>query len=346
MKAELHLHLFGAMPKAFLAKQLRKNPPRKALEKAPQRHLEFFERHENIRTLIRAERPEEAVDGLLRFESFGNFLGTYLFTGYFVKDADDLRGLIDAVCRDLAAQGIAYAEITISLPEQLRQGIPLDATLACMEEARRRKDLKIGWIVDFVRDFGPDAALALARDLARHGRDALAGVTIGGSEHKVPPEPFAPAYRVARDAGWGLTAHAGEAAGPESVRGALDALGAQRIGHGTRAVEDPALVARLAREGIPLEVCPTSNLRTGVVRSMAEHPVRRLFEAGVPITLSTDDPTFFGTDLASEYAALASIGFSEPELVGIARNGFEHAFLPAEEKRQFFGDFDRKARGA
>ena len=153
-----------------------------------------------------------------------------------------------------------------------------------------------------------------------------AGITIGGAEHEFPPAQFAPIYRRAKDAGLGLSVHAGEAAGPESVWDAIRILGAERIGHGVRSIEDPKLVEYLAANRIPLEVCPTGNICTGVYVSPEDHPLKRLYDAGVPITLSTDDPSFFGVSLTDEYVFAAERGLGHKDLEAIRQNGFAYAF--------------------
>jgi adenosine deaminase len=188
----------------------------------------------------------------------------------------------------------------------------------------------VQWIPDLVRDFGPEATLAMLEELIAAGSPAIVGITLGGSEHLFPPAQFAKVYDKAREHGLRLTIHAGEALGPQSVRDALG-LGVERIGHGVRAIEDPALVAYLAEKGVPLEVCPTSNLRTGIYPSYEAHPVRVFYESGVPITINTDDPTFFRTTLVDEYLHLQALGLGEDAIYNMIRNGFMYAFLAQDE---------------
>jgi len=167
---------------------------------------------------------------------------------------------------------------------------------------------------------------------------AFVGITIGGNERLNPPAQFKDVYRRARDAGLHLSVHAGEGAGAESVWEAVRELDVDRIGHGVRAIENKALVEYLAENKIPLEVCPTSNIRTGIYASLAEHPIKELYDAGVPITVNTDDPTFFGCNLAGEYKALLDIGFSEDEVYRIIKNGFRYAFLSDEDIKGYLSD--------
>ena len=282
-------------------------------------------RNPSICRIVRADDPLKEIDRIFRFETFENFLAAYLFTGYLVKDIEDFRDLVAAVRKRLNEQNIAYAEVTVSLPEYMQQGIALDELLAALGESQDEAPI-VRWIVDPVRSFGPAAAADLVERILPLRPASLVGLTLGGAEHLHPPAPFRRVYEIAREGGLRTTVHAGEALGPESVWDALSILEVERLGHGVRAAEDPALVKSLAGRGIPLEVCLTSNIRTGVYASLGEHPVRHLFESGVPITINTDDPTFFGVTLAGELAALRELGFSWPEIGGLADNAFRFAF--------------------
>ena len=324
-KAELHLHLRGAVPLRYLKQQVRKYPPRQALASAPPGQIQFMFRNPSVRRIVEAEDPLTEIDRVFRFDSFEGFLAAYLFTSFLVKDIEDFRGLIATVRRGLGEQNIAYAEVTVSLREYMQQGIALDELLGAMGENQDGEPL-LRWIVDPVRNFGPAAAENLLERLLPSRPPSLIGLTLGGAEHMHPSAPFRRAFEIAREAGLRTTVHAGEALGPESVWDALRILEVERVGHGVRAAEDPVLVRALAERGIPLEVCPTSNIRTGVYSTLAEHPVRNLFESGVPITINTDDPTFFGVTLAGELAALRQLGFSWPEIGGLADNAFGFAF--------------------
>ncbi len=331
-KAELHLHLRGAMPVGFLRDRLRKHPPGPALERASDRQLEYMRRHPGIRRIMDSEDPAGEVPGLFRYASFDEFLAAYFFTGFFLRDLDDFRDLVDAVCRGLRDQNVAYAEITVSLPEYLQFGLPLEGLLAVLGEERAGRT-KVRWIVDLVRNLGPESAERTLEALLRSCPASVVGITLGGAEHLHPPAPFRRAYQIAREGGLRTTVHAGEMAGPASVWDAVRILEVDRIGHGVRAIEDPVLVDCLAERGIPLEVCPTSNVSTGVYGSIEEHPVRALFEAGVPLSINTDDPTFFGVTLAEELAGLRRLGFSPREIEGLAEGAFDFAFDPDAASR-------------
>ena len=286
-KAELHLHLRGAIPRQFLSDRVRKYPPARALESAPPNQLARLRRQPAIARILAASDPAEELDGLFRFDSLDQFLAAYFFTVFFVREIDDFRSLVSGVREHLRAQNITYAEVTVSIPEYLQQGLPLEGILEVLgDDPPARPEAAL--------DRGSGAELRtwtrrreLLERLLPVMPPTVVGLTLGGAEHLYPPRQFERAYALARDAGLGTTVHAGEALGPESVWQALDALRVERIGHGVRAIEDPRLVSHLAERKIPLEICPTSNVRTGVYRSMEAHPVRELYEAGVPMSIST-----------------------------------------------------------
>ena len=327
-KAELHLHLRGAIPVSYLEDQFRKYRPARALESAPESQLRLMLNHPAVGRILEAEEPVSEVAGLFEYATFEQFLGAYLFTGYFVRELDDFDRLVTLVREGLRNQNIVYAEITVSLPEYIQQGIPLEDLVGVLAE-NPAEPPRVRWIVDPVRSFGHGAALRLVERLARIRPPSVIGITLGGAEHKYPPAPFRRVYQTARESGMRTTVHAGEALGPESVWDAVRVLEVERVGHGVRAVEDPSLLRYLADHQIPLEVCPTSNVRTGIYPSLAAHPVRKLFDAGVPLSISTDDPAFFGVSLAQELENLRLLGFSWPEISSLADNAFRMAFDPS-----------------
>ena len=327
-KAELHLHLRGAMPGWYLRQQFRKYRPADAIASAPPKQLAWMLAHPGVERIVRADDPQAEVDGLFRRGSFQEFLGAYLFTGYFVRRLEDFRDLVQAVRSELRRQNIVYAEVTVSLPEYMQQGIALTDLLAVLGEDLPEPPC-VYWIVDPVRSFGPKAAASLVQRVLRHRPQSVIGLTLGGAEHLHPPAPFQRVYQIAREGGLRTTIHAGEALGPESVWDAVRILEVERIGHGVRAVEDSNLVRHLAERGIPLEICPTSNVCTGIYPSLEDHPVRNLFEAGVALSVSTDDPSFFQISLVRELANLRQLGFSWPEIGEVADNAFCQAFEPS-----------------
>jgi adenosine deaminase/aminodeoxyfutalosine deaminase len=272
--------------------------------------------------LLDPEISRAVVDQAWSFTDFAGFLECFKFVARRLRGPEDYALVTRRMIQSLARQGISYAEVTLGAGVVLWRGFDFDAVWRAIRQAQAEAQLEaqlscpveLWWNLDAIRQFGPDHVMDVARVAANYVADGVISFGIGGDEATGPAEPFAEAYRYARDAGLRLTAHAGEIAGPESIRAAL-AIGAERIGHGIRAIEDPDLMRRLREEQIPLEVCITSNVRTGAVASLDVHPVRRLFDAGVPITLNTDDPGIFECSLASEFGLAREVfGFSEAEL--------------------------------
>lgn len=331
-KAELHVHLRGAAPMDYLQRQLRKYPVAQALRSSPPDQVAWMLAHPNVRRVVDAADPAGALAGLFHYQSFEQFLAAYLFTGGLVRTLEDFRELVHAVCAELCRRNVVYAELTVSLPEYVQQGMEVGDLLGVLGEERCEPPT-VRWIVDPVRNLGTAAAASLVEEVLARRPSSVVGITLGGAEHLFPAAPFRRVYEIARDGGLRTTVHAGEALGPESVWDAVRILRVERVGHGVRAIEDERLVRHLAERRIPLEVCPTSNVRTGVYGSLDEHPVRRLHEAGVPLTVNTDDPTFFGVSLSGELARLRRLDFSWSEIADLARNAFRFAFDPAAAQR-------------
>ncbi len=256
----------------------------------------------------------------LHYRDFPHFIDTWWWMTGFAREYEDFELIASSVAADLARQSIIYAEASFSPTDFERHGIEPQGMAAAI---RRGLDsvgaVQVVLNCDLVRDTGPQRAastLAAVGEVA--GEADVRGITIGGSEQSYPPELFADVYAQAAAAGFRLTAHAGEAAGPNSVRAALDILGVERIGHGVRAIEDPELFARVVAEQIPLEVCPTSNLRTGVVQDWDNHPVGALLAAGANVTINSDDPTFFHSSVADDLRAVADRFDADPYALTMA----------------------------
>jgi aminodeoxyfutalosine deaminase len=257
------------------------------------------------------------VDSMWAFTDFYGFLNCFKFIAQRLRGPEDYALVTRRMIDSMASQGIVYAEVTLAAGVILWKGQEFDAVWRAIREAQQNSPVEIWWNLDAIRQFGPDHVMAVARLAANYVGDGAVSFGVGGDEAGGPAAGFAGAYRYAKDAGLHLTAHAGETAGPESIRAAL-AIGAERIGHGIRAADDPDLMRLLRDEQIPLEVCITSNVKTGAVRSLEEHPVRVLYEAGVPITLNTDDPGIFECSLQKELdIARRVFGFTTGELAGI-----------------------------
>jgi adenosine deaminase/aminodeoxyfutalosine deaminase len=258
-----------------------------------------------------------------RFSNFTGFLECFKWVVEQLRGPDDYALMTRQLLKTLHSQNVRYAEITLSAGVVLWKKQEFAPIFEAVRREAAQSPVDVRWNLDAIRHFGAAHAMQVAELAAQYVDDGVISFGIGGDEERGPAEWFTEVYRFARAKGLHLTAHAGETAGPESVWGALR-LGAERIGHGIRAVDDPALMRHLRDEDIPLEICISSNVATGAVPSLAAHPVRRLYDAGVPIVLNTDDPGLFGTTLEKEYdLAAREFGFSENEL---AQNGFRYAF--------------------
>jgi adenosine deaminase len=318
-KIELHLHLEGAIPHQALWELIQKYggdasvPDRAALQ----------------RRFI--------------YHDFPHFLRTWGWKNTFLREYEDFTFVAAAVAHHLAQQHIRYAEVFYS-PVDFAQHCPdvQRITEAIRAGLAQEPAVEVALVADLVRDDGPGrGAMTLARVYeARHC--GIVGIGIGGSEHQFPPEPFAHVYEQARRLGFHTSAHAGEAAGAASIWGALRALHVDRIGHGTRAAEDEALLDTLAQQRIPIEMCPLSNVRTGVVPSIEQHPIRQFFERGIVVTVNTDDPQMFNNSLAEEYRLLhEKLGFSHDDIRLLIVQAIHAAWMSDEKKRDLVASFQR-----
>jgi len=288
-------------------------------------HLEGSVEPETLHELDPAT-PVEEFRAIYRYADFDAFLKAFAVVGKRLRTPADYALITQRLLERLAAQNVRYAEIIVAAGVVLWKGQEFGPIFEAIREAAVGSPVEVRWILDAVRQFGAAPAMRVAELAAERVDCGVVAFGIGGSEARGPAEWFGDVFRFARGAGLHLTAHAGESEGPESIRAALE-LGAERIGHGIAAARDEALLFHLRERDIPLEVCITSNVVTGVVGRIEEHPVRRLFDAGVPIVLNTDDPAMFGCTLVGEYRlAAGQFGFSEEELRGIAENGFRYRF--------------------
>jgi adenosine deaminase len=280
--------------------------------------------------------PPGTIDGdRFVWRDFLDFLRTYDRAAATVRTAQDYRDVTFDYLTACAAEGAIYVELTASPDHAAEAGLPYGDMAAGIaqgiDDARAATRIESRVIVTAVRDFGPERAEAIVRAAAADGHPYVTGFGLAGDEAGHPPGPFARAFALAADAGLGLTCHAGEWAGPESVRGALALPGpVTRLGHGVRATEDPGLVRELAQRGIVLEVCPTSNVVLGAYGSYREHPFPRLRAAGVRVTLGSDDPPYWQATIGGEYAvARAAWGLGEADLRELTRTALAAAFVPA-----------------
>jgi adenosine deaminase/aminodeoxyfutalosine deaminase len=295
-KAELHVHLEGSI--------------------GPQTLME-----------IDPSLTREEIEGYLTCTSFPQFLQGYIWVTKKLDKPEHYALAARHLLDSLAEQGVTYAEITLSAGVVLWKQQDLAQVYDAVWRESQRSSIRTFWIVDAIRQFGPEKGMEVAEFAVSRRGEGVVAYGIGGDEVRGPAHWFRDVFAYARDGGLHLVCHAGETAGPESVLGAL-AIGAERIGHGIAAASDPALMARLRADNVPLEVCISSNVCTGAVASLEEHPVRVLYDAGVPITIHTDDPAFFHTTLTREYElAEKSFGLPAAEL---ASNSFRYAFRAKE----------------
>jgi aminodeoxyfutalosine deaminase len=319
-KAEIHVHLEGAIQ--------------------PETLLQLATRH----GIPLPASDLEGVREFYRFKDFLHFIEVYTLICRCLREPADFHLVTREFLRNQARQNILYTEAFFAPGHFLKQGADLGAIVSAIrqaaDEAEREDGVRFQLIADISREMGAEFALEITREVLRVRDRGILALGIGGAEADFPAEWFEESFALARSAGMPVVAHAGEAAGPESVWNALRVLGARRIGHGFRAIEDASLVAHLVAEQVPLEVCPTSNLRIGLVESYDRHPLLRLLEAGCFITLNSDDPPMFNTDLVNEYEVARTVyGLSPAQLFELACNAVRASFLPDADKVTLLGTF-------
>jgi aminodeoxyfutalosine deaminase len=308
-KVELHVHLEGAMRPAVLLELARRNG---------------------------IELPAQDEAGLkrwFRFTDFDHFVQVYLACSRALRRPEDFQFLVLDLLAEQAYQNVLYTEAHFTISTHLANGANGDEVLAALAEAiaegERRYGVTLRLIPDIVRNVGVEPAdRTLDWALAGRRRGVVAALGLSGSENRFPNEPFREHFAAAERQGLHRVAHAGEHAGPESIRSVLAVCGAERIGHGLRAVEDPSLLAELRERQVPLEVCPTSNLCLGVAPDLAGHPFDRLYREGLALSVNSDDPAFFNTSLTLEYLRLhQTFGYSASEIAGLSLAALRQAFL-------------------
>ncbi len=286
------------------------------------------------------------------FRDFAHFIEVYLAVVALIRTPEDIRLLTYEVAREMAeGQQIRYAELTCTPYTSVLAGVPIEAYTEAIDDARVAAERDLGivlrWVYDIPGEFGIPGADATLDYALNHRSDALVGFGLGGPEIGVPRPQFKPHFDAARSAGLHSVPHAGETTGPETVWDALRDLGAERIGHGTTSAQDPALLAHLAERGIPLEVCPSSNIATRAVATLEEHPIRAFRDAGVVVTVNSDDPPMFGTTLNREYEIAAGLlGLDEVGVASLAKTAVGASFLDAEGKARLVGEIDGYAAAA
>ena len=311
-KAELHVHIEGAASPALVQRIAARNGLR---------------------------IPEGVIgdDGRFAWRDFLDFLRVYDGATSVIRTGEDYRDIVYEYLVRCAAEGAIYVELTASADHAAGVGLSDEEHLAALaqgiDDARAATGIEARVVMSCVRHFGPEKAREVARRTVEAPHRYVTGFGMGGDEANHPAGQFADAFAIAREAGLGLTVHAGEWAGPESVRAGL-ALGVSRIGHGVRAAEDPELVRELADRGTVLEVCPTSNVVLGLYPSYRDHPLPALRAAGVPVTLGSDDPPYWDASIGGEYAvAAAEFGLGDEELREITRTALRAAFVEDDVRR-------------
>jgi aminodeoxyfutalosine deaminase len=326
-KAELHLHLEGSI--------------------APETVVRLAARYG-------VQVSAEEVAARYRYSDFAGFLDAYKWVTSFLRRPADYRLVAEELFDRLIAQNVVYAEITLSGGVMLRRGQDVEANFAALLGSTERaaaNGLRVQWIFDAARQFGALEAVETALWAVRLAHVGVVAFSVGGDELALSARDLQPAYELAHAAGLHALAHAGEIGGPEIVREAIDLLGAERIGHGLGVLHDPALMDDLAESGLPLEICPTSNLRTGALgrqfgsdgARLDRHPLKAFFDHGVRVVLSTDDPAMFETDLLGEYRVAAALGFSPAEIVRLAETSFASALLPEADRQAYLNKFQGEA---
>lgn len=327
-KAELHLHLEGSIRPATV--------------------VELAARHGVKVSLQETEAKYE-------YKDFNGFLDAFRWVTGYLRTPEDFELITERLADELIAQNVVYAEIISAAGVMRIRNLDVEAMYGGMRRAAQRaraRGLRIQWILDGTWQFGPEAAMEVARICANLKNDGVVAFGMGGDELAFPFEQFASTYEFAAREGLRRTVHAGEVGEPTAILNAIEPLCGERIGHGIAAIRDNGVMEWLATWRVPLEVCPTSNLRTGALARQLEkpgaglqdHPLRTFVERGIPVVLSTDDPAMFGTTLLQEYAACETIGLTQPQIVHLAENSFREAFLHEAEKRQYLEEFRAKKK--
>ena len=315
-KVELHVHLEGSVQPETL--------------------------HELSRSKGRLEKEtrdwiSERAGQRYRYKNFQDFLQAFKLVTLLLEGPSDYAVATARLIEGLAKQNVKYAEVIFAAGVVLWKKQPLEAVFEAAASSARAAQkafgVRVQWIFDAIRHFGVEHTREVLHYTERFRPQGVVAFGIGGDETRGPAELFTEVFREAREMGLHVVAHAGEACGPESVRQAVEALGAERIGHGLTAARDPAVLALLRDRRIPLEVCLTSNVATGVLARMEDHPLPQFLEASLVVTLNTDDPAMFGTDLISEYLLAArTFGLARAQILNLGQNAIRAAFLSEEEK--------------
>ncbi|WP_336208951.1 adenosine deaminase [Nonomuraea sp. LPB2021202275-12-8] len=328
-KVELHVHLIGSASVSTV--------------------LELSRRHPG--SVVPAN--EEDLRAFYTFRDFPHFAQVYGAVNGLVRDPEDVATLVLGLARDLSGQGVRYVELQVTPYAHHIVGMPKREVTQALDLAAKQSvadhGVEMAYIFDIPGEFGEEAAKITLDHALREPPAALVGFGLGGIEQSRPRfrDAFRDAFAAARAAGLHSVPHGGEMTGPETIWEVIEGLGAERVGHGISCLDDPRLVAHLRETQLPLDVCPTSNVCTGQVQRIEDHPLPRMLAEGLFVTLNSDDPPMFATTLADEYRLAARVfGLGARELAGLARNGVQASYLPAERKQALMAEIDALAAGA
>jgi len=325
----------------------------RALPKVEQHvHIVGSTRPETLLWLVEEagiEKPFKTVEEVRRFfhyRNFSHFISIYSTVVDCITDENQFDRITYEMLECDARCNVRYVEASFSAPDHVKKGLEygrmLDAINRGVRRAYRDFGIECNLRIDLVRNYGPKVGMEVL-DWIEGKHDNIVSIDIGGSEERFPAKPFAPVYQRARKMGLHLVAHAGEVTAADSVWETVRTLGVERIGHGLAVSTDTSLINYLLGHGITIEACPTSNVRTGAVRSLENHPIRNFFEQGLRVTVNTDDPSMFGTDMNNEYLQLHQrLKFTISELFKLSLNGVDSLFLPEENKNSMRESFTKK----
>ncbi|MCI0449014.1 MAG: adenosine deaminase [Chlorobi bacterium] len=312
-KVELHLHLEGAIPLEAM--------------------WNLAEKYSGTSEVISLKE----LKAKFNYVDFPHFIKIWIWKNKFIREYEDFTFIAGEVAKDLIRQNIKYAEIFYSPADHKSKNLNSQKISEAVFNGIKlfEKEIEINLIADLVRDFGPENGMVTLSELNEVKHMKVVGIGIGGSEQHFPPEAFKKVYSRARDLNFRTSAHAGEAAGSESIWGVINELNTERIGHGTRAYEDENLIEYLAEKKIPIEMCPISNVKTGVVKSIEEHPVKDYYKRGLKVFLNTDDPMMFNNSLAEEYALfIEKLGFDLSDVKKLMLNATDSAWCSESKKEK------------
>ena len=317
-KIELHLHLEGAIPVFSLWELVQK-----------------YDKKKNVKS-------ERDLEAMFDYKDFSHFLNIWTWKNTFLREYEDFAFIATEVVKDLIEQNHKYAEFFFTPLDHVENGIEPQRLLEALHNGIKHylNRITVNFIFDISRNFGPENGMMLLEQMKEMKSHNLVGMGMGGSEHLYPPEPFKDVYEKAKEYGFRTTVHAGEAAGPSSVWGALKHLCPDRIGHGASIIEDADLLNYVKEKRIPIELCPISNVRTGVVKNLREHPIRKYYDNDLNISVNTDDPKMFDTSLENEFTQLGKIGFKKEDVKVLLSNAINSAWCDEDVKNDLRTETD------